>query len=153
MQNLQESRYTYPCCPAAVSESLASSQVTETARLMCRLGTQCIRHGVIDRRGQAFQEVMPLAMRNLAIAQQRDKEWYRLVRGGGWDRPKVDDYVLFKQKTKHTLDVPTRPHILRVVGVKGPQLEKVPESGWKYSGHSSTYLSMAIPLQVKYPKF
>ena len=37
----------------------------------------------LDQRGQAFKRVMPLAMRNLAIAQQRDKERYRLVRGGG----------------------------------------------------------------------
>ena len=36
---------------------------------------------------RAFLKVMPLAMRNLAIAQQRDVERYRLVRGGGWDRP------------------------------------------------------------------
>ena len=61
-------------------------------------------------------------MRNLAIAQQRDKERYRLVRGGGWDRPKASfkagDYVLLKQKRKNTLDVPARPHILRVVEVK-----------------------------------
>ena len=43
----------------------------------------------LDQRGQAFKEVMPVAMRNLAIAHQRDKERYRLVRGGGWDRPKA----------------------------------------------------------------
>ena len=30
-----------------------------------------------------FRRVMPLAFRNLAIAQQRDKERYQLVRGGG----------------------------------------------------------------------
>ena len=37
----------------------------------------------LNTRGEAFKRVMPLAMRNLAIAQQRDKERYRLVRGGG----------------------------------------------------------------------
>ena len=66
----------------------------------------------LDRRGQAFIEVMLLAMRNLAIAQQRDKERYKLVRGGGWDCPKASfkpgDYMLLKQKTKHTLDVLAR---------------------------------------------
>ena len=36
---------------------------------------------------------MPLAMRNLAIAQQRDKERYRHVRGGHYDRPKAKFYV------------------------------------------------------------
>ena len=39
----------------------------------------------LNARGEAFKRVMPLAMRNLAIAQQRDKERYKLVRGGGWD--------------------------------------------------------------------
>ena len=65
---------------------------------------------------------MPLAMRNLAIVQQRDKERYRLVRGGGWDRPKLTfkpgDYVLMKQVQEDTLDVLARPHILRVVEIK-----------------------------------
>ena len=36
-----------------------------------------------NQRGQTFRRVMPLAMRNLAIAQQRDVERYRHVRGGG----------------------------------------------------------------------
>ena len=40
----------------------------------------------LSERGQLFRRVMPLAHRNLAIAQQRDIERYRLVRGGGWDR-------------------------------------------------------------------
>ena len=76
----------------------------------------------LNERGQAFKRVMPLAMRNLAIAQQRDKERYRLVRGGGWDRPKATfmpgDYVMLKQQTDSTLDAPARPHILRVVEIK-----------------------------------
>ena len=76
----------------------------------------------LDQRGQAFKRVMPLAMRNLAIAQQRDKERYRLVRGGGWDRPKASfnpgDYVMLKQKTDNTLGAPARPHVLRVVEIK-----------------------------------
>ena len=59
-----------------------------------------------NTRGEAFKRVMPLAMRNLAIAQQRDKERHRLVRGGGWDRPKATfqpgDYVMIKEVTKNT---------------------------------------------------
>ena len=43
----------------------------------------------LNERGQLYRKVMPLAIRNLAIAQQRDKERYRLVKGGGWDRPKL----------------------------------------------------------------
>ena len=41
----------------------------------------------------------------IAIAQQRDIERYKRVRGGGWDRPKAKfepgDYVMLKQ-AKHT---------------------------------------------------
>ena len=37
----------------------------------------------LNERGQFYRKVMPLAMRNLAIAQQRDKLRYRLVREGG----------------------------------------------------------------------
>ena len=58
----------------------------------------------LDRSGQEFREVMPVAMRSLAIAHKRDKERYGLVRGRGWDRPKASfkagDYVLQKQKRK-----------------------------------------------------
>ena len=76
----------------------------------------------LNTRGEAFKRVMPLAMRNLAIAQQRDKERYRLVRGGGWDRPKAafqpGDYVMIRQVTKNTLQAPTRPHMLRIVEMK-----------------------------------
>ena len=65
---------------------------------------------------------MPLAFRNVAIAQQRDIGRYRLVRGGGWDRPKASfqpgDYVLLKQKKKDCLQLPARPHILRVVELR-----------------------------------
>jgi len=76
----------------------------------------------LNERGQSFKRVMPLAMRNLAIAQQRDMERYRHVRGGGWDRPKatfsVGDYVLLKQETSHTLEAPAYPHVLRIVEVR-----------------------------------
>ena len=42
----------------------------------------------LDDRGQVFQEVMPLAMRNVAIAHHRDKNSFLKVKGGRWDRPK-----------------------------------------------------------------
>ena len=73
----------------------------------------------LSARGQAFKRVMPLGMRNSAIAQQREKERHRLVRGGGWDRPKATfqpwDYVLLKQQTDGTMDTLARPYVLRVV--------------------------------------
>ena len=77
---------------------------------------------LLDARVQAFKRVMPLAMRDLVIAQQRDKKRYRLVRGGGWDKPKATfkarDYVLLKQHTTSTLDALARPHILSVVEIR-----------------------------------
>ena len=72
--------------------------------------------------GQLFRRVMSLAFRNLAITQQRDIERYRLVRGGGWDRPKANfspgDCVLLRQKKKNCLQPPARPHILLVVELR-----------------------------------
>ena len=76
----------------------------------------------LNERGQVFREVMPLAMRNLAIAQNRDREQYRRVRGSGWDRPmvsfKVGDYVLVGRQTKGTLDISTHPGVLQVTEVR-----------------------------------
>ena len=76
----------------------------------------------LDRQGQAFKRVMPLAMRNLAIAQQRDIERYRRVRGGGWDRPKASfapvNYFVIQMKKPNTLEAPARPHVLRIVEIK-----------------------------------
>ena len=39
--------------------------------------------------GSILQGVTPLAMRNPAIAQQRDQERFRHIRGGGYDGPKA----------------------------------------------------------------
>ena len=65
---------------------------------------------------------MPLAMRNLAIVQQRDVERYRHVRGGGSDRPKATfspgDYVLLKHETKNTSEAPAYPHVLRILEIR-----------------------------------
>ena len=43
----------------------------------------------VDARSQVFQNVMPLALRNLAIAQQEDKVRFMKVRGTPWDAPKT----------------------------------------------------------------
>ena len=69
-----------------------------------------------------FQEVMTLAMRNLAIAQRRDKTRFLKVRGGSWDWPKpriqVGDFVLVKRAVKGGLDVKSHPTILKVVAFR-----------------------------------
>ena len=76
----------------------------------------------LDQRGQTFKLVMPLAMRNLAIAQQRDVERYRHVRASGWDRPKASfapgDYVLLKQETANTLKPSAYPHVLQILEIR-----------------------------------
>ena len=76
----------------------------------------------LSQRGQTYKRVMPLAMRNLAIAQQRQKERYSLVRSGEWARPKASfapgDYVMVKRETKNTLEAPSYPHVLRIVELR-----------------------------------
>ena len=76
----------------------------------------------LSTRGQTFRRVMPLAMRNLAIAQQRDKERYNLVRGGSWAKPKASfepgDYVLVKRVKPNTLEASAYPHVLRIVALR-----------------------------------
>ena len=69
---------------------------------------------------------MPLAMRNLAIAQQRDVERYRHVGGGGWDRPKASfspgDYVLLKHETKNIVEALADPHVLRILEIRATRV-------------------------------
>jgi site-specific DNA-cytosine methylase len=77
----------------------------------------------VAARAVAFQRTMPLAMRNLAIAQQRDTRRYAQVRGGGY-RPRirryeVGDYVYLQQTAPTTLDVTAGRIVLRVTEV-GP---------------------------------
>ena len=76
----------------------------------------------LDRQGQIFKRVMPLAMWNIAIAQQRDIERYRRVRSGGWDRPKAKfapgDYVMLRQAKHTALEPIARPHVLRIVEIR-----------------------------------
>ena len=69
-------------------------------------------------RSAILKQVMPLAMRNQAIAQECDKNRFRHVRGSGYARPKVKfrlgEYVLVKQSKDNTLQPLVRPHILRI---------------------------------------
>ena len=62
-------------------------------------------------------------MRNLAIAQERDKMRFRFVRGGSYIKPKaefkVGEYVLVKQSKIDTLQPSIYPHILRVMEIRG----------------------------------
>ena len=59
---------------------------------------------------------MPIAMRNMAISQQRDMERFRHVRGGKYDGPKakffVGEFVMLRRKKSHNLQPGVRPYIL-----------------------------------------
>ena len=85
-----------------------------------------------NERGHVFREVMPLAMRNLAIAQERDRVQYRRVRGSGWDRPKpnfkVGDFVLVGRQTKGTPDIAKHLGALQVTKVRGSGVLELPGS-------------------------
>ena len=76
-------------------------------------------------------QVMPLAMRNLAIAQEGDKNGFRLVQGGAYDRPKAkfqlgEYFLLIKNKNininkKRSLQPSVHLHILRNMEVRVPE--------------------------------
>ena len=72
----------------------------------------------IMERSNFFEEVMPLVMRNLATAQQRDRHQYFRVHNGAWARPRPrvlkHQYFYVKRQTKGTLDIKTHPQILRI---------------------------------------
>ena len=74
----------------------------------------------LEERGKLYQGVMPLAMRNLAIAQQRDIHHYFKVHDR-YDRPKATyypgEFVYVKRKTKGDLDIATHPQILQITKI------------------------------------
>ena len=76
----------------------------------------------LAKRSKILKRVMPIAMRNLAIAQQRDKERFHHVRGGKYLKPMakfvVGDYVLVQHDKTHSLEPSVTPHILRIVEIK-----------------------------------
>ena len=115
------------------------------------VGTVKKFHLELKNRGAVLQEVMPLAMRNLAIAQQRDKERFRHVRGGGYDRPKekfaVGQFVMVKQMKIHTLQPSVRPHILRIVDVKSTGVAVLQGSDGSTVDHQVTQLAhCSVPI-------
>ena len=69
-----------------------------------------------------LKHVIPLSMRKLAIAQERDKTRYRFVWGGKYFKSKakfkIGEYVLVNQSTKNTLQPSVYSHILRVMELR-----------------------------------
>ena len=77
---------------------------------------------VITDRAKTFAREMPMAMRNLQIAQHRDQLRYATTRGGSY-RPRqrkfeVHDYVYVRRQQQTTLDIGTGPRILRVKAIR-----------------------------------
>lgn len=68
------------------------------------------------------RQVMPLVVRNLAIAQQRGMERFRFVRGGGYDKPEpksmLGEYVLLNSSKVNTSQPSVTPPIFRMIGLK-----------------------------------
>ena len=77
---------------------------------------------IVNERAQMFAREMPMAMRNLQIAQHRDQLRYATTRGGSY-RPRqrkfeVGDYVYMRRQQQTTLDTGTNPRILRVKAIR-----------------------------------
>ena len=77
---------------------------------------------IVNERAQMFAREMPMAMRNLQIAQHRDQLRYATTRGGSY-RPRqrkfeVGDYVYMRRQQQTTLDPGTNPRILRVKAIR-----------------------------------
>ena len=113
----------------------------------------------LEKRTADLKEVMPLAMRNMAISQQRDEERFRHVRGGKWDRPKVKfvvgEYVMLRQKKAHTLMPSVRPHILRIVELRAAGVVILQgRDGTTISHQTSQIARCSVPISDKkiYPE-
>ena len=77
---------------------------------------------VITERAKVFAREMPMAMRNLQIAQHRDQLRYATTRGGSY-RPRqrkfeIGDYVYIRRQQQTTLDTATNPRVLRVKSIQ-----------------------------------
>ena len=92
---------------------------------------------------------MPLAMRNLAIAQPRQKERYSLIRGGEWAKPKASfamgDYVMVKRETKNTLQAPAYPHVPRYTqdAIGGARLRSANNAASRMTGRTWCFVTGA----------
>lgn len=104
----------------------------------------------VAQRATAFQRTMPLAMRNLAIAQQRDTRRYAQIRGGGY-RPRIrryepGDYVYLEQVAPTTLDVTAGRIILRVKEVgKTRVLTLEGRDGVEWKDHAKNVAPCHLP--------
>ena len=89
-----------PIFPSTI-QHLDKQEIDDDSHQLKRLHLELIRRGTILR------EIMPLAMRNLAIAQERDKMRYNFFRGDKCLKRKSKfqkgEYVLVKKSALNTL--------------------------------------------------
>ena len=76
----------------------------------------------VTARAEAFIREVPMATRNLGIAQAKDRLRYAYTRGGSYrHKPKLDrvgDFVYVKRRATDTLDCSASQVILHVIQIK-----------------------------------
>ena len=86
-----------PLFPSTI-QHLDESEIDEGPAMIKKLRLD------IQKRAADLKQFMPIAMRNIAISQQRKMERFRHVRGGKYDRPKakfvVGEFVILRRKKK-----------------------------------------------------
>jgi hypothetical protein len=94
------------------------------------------------KRAALFKKVMPMAMKNLSIAQHQDTLRYAHTRGGSY-KPKVrqfdvSDFVYFQWQPNDTLDIFFDCIILRIKAIRPSSvLELQGADGHTIRNHSS----------------
>ena len=90
-------------------------------------------------------------MRNLVIAQERDKTRFRHVRSGNYDKSKakflLGQYVLVKQSKINTLQTSVHPHILRIMEIRDSGVTMLQgRCGATVSRHISQLAHCSVPV-------
>ena len=128
---------------------------------------QSVLKSLLDKGGKEWDELLPYIAMGYRMTKQKSLGFYgrepifqaRYHRGVGWDRPKASffpgDFVLIKQHRQHMLDVPTRPHILRVVEVKPSGVLKLQGQDaqlWTEQAKNVAHCPLTIVVTNLYPE-
>jgi hypothetical protein len=89
---------------------------------MCNISAEDLAKTLQDR-APLLQRHMAIAGQNISISQHRNELYYQRKRSGNWT-PKlqkfaVGDFAYVKQRTATTLDIETRPVILKITKIDG----------------------------------
>jgi hypothetical protein len=105
---------------------------------------------VIAKTAALFRRVMPMAMENLSITQDRNTLWYAHTQGGSY-KPKVKqfdvgDFIYFQRQPNDTLDTFFDCIILRIEAIKPSSvLELQGADGRTIWDHSKKYAPYHLP--------